>query len=118
MQAFLKSLGIANFSDREVDKIDFTIGIYNGDELVATGSAAGNVLKYVGVCNKGVTTGSRFNAIVGELVNRLFQQQVFHIFVFTKKSILKAFNTLALNSLGTRTSRPFLKWAARTFTTT
>lgn len=108
-QAFLKSLGIANFSDREVDKIDFTIGIYNGDELVATGSAAGNVLKYVGVCNKGVTTGSRFNAIVGELVNRLFQQQVFHIFVFTKKKYSESFQHIGFEQLGDTDVAAFLE---------
>lgn len=106
---FLTSLDITNFNDNEVDKIDFTIGIYDGDDLVATGSAAGNVLKYIGVCNKGVTPGARFNAIVGELVNRLFQQHVFHQFVFTKLKYSESFQHVGFSELTHSDTAAFLE---------
>ncbi|WP_203649863.1 [citrate (pro-3S)-lyase] ligase [Secundilactobacillus yichangensis] len=98
-QDFLTSLNITNFSANEVDQIDYTIGIYNGDDLVATGSVAGNVLKYIGVCNKGVTTGSRFNAIVSELVNRQFANHVYHLFVFTKLKYSDSFQHIGFSEL-------------------
>ena len=44
-QQFLSSLDITNFSDQEVDKIDLTLGLMEDDQLVGTGSLAGNVLK-------------------------------------------------------------------------
>lgn len=98
-QAFLTSLNITNFSPREVDQLDFTIGIYDGEQLVATGSVAGNVLKYVGVCNKNVTAGVRFNLIVSELVNRLFRQNVFHLMVFTKRQYSASFQHVGFSEL-------------------
>lgn len=42
-QAFLTDCGITDFSENEVAKIDETIGIYDGETLVATGSIAGQV---------------------------------------------------------------------------
>ncbi|MED7634198.1 UNVERIFIED_CONTAM: [citrate (pro-3S)-lyase] ligase, partial [Lactobacillus paragasseri] len=50
-QQFLMSLGITNFSPQEVEHIDVTLGLIEDGQLVGTGSLAGNVLKYVGVCN-------------------------------------------------------------------
>ncbi|MTV82020.1 [citrate (pro-3S)-lyase] ligase [Secundilactobacillus folii] len=98
-ERFLTSIGIHNFADKEVDQIDYTIGIYSGDDLVATGSVAGSVLKYIGVCNKGVTTGARFNAIVSELVNRQFANHVFHLMVFTKLKYSESFQHIGFSEL-------------------
>ena len=96
---FLTSLGITDFQSQETAAIDFTLGSYEGDKLVATGSAAGNVLKYIGVCNKGVDQGSRFNTIVSALISRLFQQQVFHLFVFTKLKYSDSFQHVGFHEL-------------------
>lgn len=108
-QIFLKSLDISNFSDKEVEKIDKTLGIYEDDQLVATGSLAGNTLKYVGVCNKGVTQGSRFNTIVNALVNYLFQNKIFHIFVFTKVKYSTSFQHLGFHELARSSEGTFLE---------
>ena len=65
---FLKKLGIKDFSEREVDTIDHTFGLVDEDnKLVGTGSVAGNVLKYIAVCNEDATSGARFNKIVTTL---------------------------------------------------
>ncbi len=96
---FLESLDIHNFSDKEVQKIDTTLAIFSGDDLVATGSLAGNTLKYIGVCNKDVVSGSRFNTIVSALVSREFQQGIFHLFVFTKIKYSASFQHVGFNEL-------------------
>lgn len=108
-QDFLEDLDIHDFSEKEVSAIDTTIGIYNDDELVATGSTAGNVLKYVAVCNKGITQGSRFNKIVGELVNQLFQKKIFHVLVFTKLKYSESFQHVGFTELAHSETAAFLE---------
>ncbi|WP_235805543.1 [citrate (pro-3S)-lyase] ligase [Liquorilactobacillus oeni] len=96
---FLKSLGISDFSEQEVEKIDETIGIYKSSKLLGTGSIAGNVLKYIGVCNEDTVPGSSFNTIVSELINKLAQKGIFHVFVFTKRKYEKSFQYIGFNEL-------------------
>ncbi len=49
MGDLLISLGLHDFSEREIDGIDHTIGLEDEEgNLVGTGSVAGNVLKYIG----------------------------------------------------------------------
>lgn len=109
-QQFLESLGIHNFSDAEVDKIDFTLGLLDEQgQLVGTGSAAGNVLKYIGVCNKEAVPGARFNAIVSALTNRLFQEHRFHLFVFTKARYSASFQHLGFKELAHSDVAAFLE---------
>lgn len=98
-QQFLMSLGITNFSPQEVEHIDVTLGLIEDGQLVGTGSLAGNVLKYVGVCNKNSQPGARFNQIVSALVNRLFQAQIFHMMVFTKAKYSASFQHVGFKEL-------------------
>ncbi|TBX48283.1 [citrate (pro-3S)-lyase] ligase [Lactiplantibacillus paraplantarum] len=98
-QQFLTSLGIPNFSAQEVEQIDVTLGLIEDDQLVGTGSLAGNVLKYVGVCHKNSQPGARFNQIVSALVNRLFQEQIFHMMVFTKAKYSLSFQHVGFKEL-------------------
>lgn len=98
-QQFLTSLGITNFSPQEVEHIDVTLGLIEDGQLVGTGSLAGNVLKYVGVCNKNSQPGARFNQIVSALVNRLFQAQIFHMMVFTKAKYSASFQHVGFKEL-------------------
>lgn len=98
-QQFLSSLDITNFSDQEVDKIDLTLGLMEDNQLVGTGSLAGNVLKYVGVCNRDSQPGARFNQIVSALVSRAFQVQQFHLMVFTKAKYSQSFQHVGFKEL-------------------
>ncbi|AEV94576.1 [citrate (pro-3S)-lyase] ligase [Pediococcus claussenii] len=98
-ESFLTSTGEFNFSDKEVTVIDETIGIYDGNKLVATGSIAGNVLKYIAVCNKYTTQGAYFNLIVSELIARLFQKKITHYFVFTKEQYSASFQHVGFKEL-------------------
>src|SRR5699024_8035934 len=68
----LESLGLNDFSEREVNVIDHTIGLEDEEgNLVGTGSVAGNVLKYIGVKNDADTQGARFNKVVTALTQYL-----------------------------------------------
>lgn len=98
-QGFLLERGIENFSENEINKIDRTIGIFQDDELVATGSIAGNVIKYVAVCDKGSTPGARFNKILSELMNIQAQNGIFHYFVFTKPEYMESFQHIGFTKL-------------------
>lgn len=99
-KTFLKSLGISNFNDSEIETIDITFGLFNdGGDLIATGSTAGNVLKYIGACNKFTAQGSNFNTIVSTLINYLAERGIFHLFVFTKHEYSKSFQHIGFSEL-------------------
>ncbi|RVU73377.1 MULTISPECIES: [citrate (pro-3S)-lyase] ligase [Lactobacillus] len=109
-EAFLASLDIHNFSDRELDQINHTLGLVDEEgKLVGTGSVAGNVLKYVGVCNKGVTSGARFNKIVTALQQYIFNEKIFHSFVFTKAKYSESFQHLNFRELAKTDQAAFLE---------
>lgn len=107
---FLRNLDLHNFSSREVDAIDHTIGLVDEEgKLVGTGSVAGNVLKYVAVCNKGAEPGARFNKVVSALQQYLFNEKIFHIFVFTKAKYSESFQHLNFTELAKTDEAAFLE---------
>ncbi|KRL63678.1 [citrate (pro-3S)-lyase] ligase [Lactobacillus psittaci] len=107
---FLEKLDLHNFSEREVDVIDHTLGLIDEEgNLVGTGSVAGNVLKYIAVCNKDSEPGQRFNKIVTALSQYLFTQQIFHMFVFTKVKYADSFKHLGFNELARTDEAAFLE---------
>lgn len=109
-KTFLEKLGLHDFSNREIDVIDHTLGLVNEDgELVGTGSIAGNVLKYIGVCNEDATSGARFNKIVTALQQYLFNEGVFHSFVFTKEKYSSSFQHLSFSELAHTDQAAFLE---------
>ena len=109
-EAFLKKLDLQNFSPREVDAIDHTIGLIDEDgQLVGTGSVSGNVLKYVAVCNQDSQPGARFNKVVTALQQYLFNEKIFHIFVFTKAKYSESFQHLNFTELAKTDQAAFLE---------
>lgn len=109
-EKFLSNLDLHNFSEREVDVIDHTVGLINEDgELVGTGSVADNILKYVGVCNKDATNGARFNKVVTALQQYLFNEKIFHSFVFTKVKYSSSFQHLGFTELAHSDQAAFLE---------
>ena len=61
---------------------------------------SGNVIKYVATCTKGEqSAGERFNKIITELMNRLAQKGIYHVFVFTKPMYAKSFGYLGFKEL-------------------
>lgn len=91
-------------------QIDKTLGVFNDQhKLVATGSVAGDVLKYVGVCNEESTQGKLFNTIISALMNLLAERHVFHVFVFTKKKYSISFQHVGFKELAHTDSSALLE---------
>lgn len=109
-EELLSSLGLHDFSEREIDVIDHTIGLEdeNGN-LVGTGSVAGNVLKYIGVKNDDAEQGARFNKVVSSLMQYLVNERIFHSFVFTKSKYAESFEHLHFNLLAKTDEAAFLE---------
>ncbi|CAM2829339.1 [citrate (pro-3S)-lyase] ligase [Fructilactobacillus fructivorans] len=108
-KTFLESLGIANFSGDEIDPLDYTIGLFDGDQLVGTGSYSGNILKYIGVSHQHSEDGVYFNKVVSNLLTNLGQHGVFHVFVFTKPMYAKSFEHVGFKELVQSDDTAFLE---------
>lgn len=109
-EELLSSLGLHDFSEREVDVIDHTIGLKDEEgNLVGTGSVAGNVLKYIGVKNDDMAQGARFNKVVSSLMQYLVNERIFHSFVFTKAKYATSFEHLHFNLLAKTDTAAFLE---------
>lgn len=68
--------------------------------MIATGSLANNVIKYVAVCDLGAQSkGARFNKIISELESRLALLDRFHYFVFTKPEYQLSFEYVGFRTL-------------------
>ncbi|MBL3531470.1 [citrate (pro-3S)-lyase] ligase [Companilactobacillus zhachilii] len=76
-----------------LDDITETFGIYEDDELIATGSCFENVLKYLAI-EPEFQGGAVFNKLVSTLINELAAQNIFHVFVFTKPQYKQSFEYL------------------------
>ena len=118
-EQLLTSLGLHDFSEREVNVIDHTIGLVDEDgNLVGTGSVSGNVLKYIGVKNDDAEQGARFNKVVTSLMNYLTQEKIFHSFVFTKAKYAESLNACTSIFWQKPTRQHFLKMVRLIFKTT
>ncbi|GBG95255.1 citrate lyase synthetase [Ligilactobacillus salitolerans] len=99
-QELLISRDISNFSVEEVNNIDETIGLFDNEQhLLATGSIAGNVLKYIAIKAGHEENGAIFNQIVTELTNRLVRRGFTHFFVFTKPEYSHSFKFVGFQEL-------------------
>lgn len=79
-----------------IDDITETIGLYEDDKLIATGSYFENVLKYLAI-DPDYQGGNTFNKLVSTLLNELATQNIFHVFVFTKPQYQASFKYLGFS---------------------
>ncbi|AZZ61167.1 [citrate (pro-3S)-lyase] ligase [Oenococcus sp. UCMA 16435] len=96
-EEFLTEHGINNFGSAEISKVDETIALFEDRRMLATGSLAGNVLKYIAVESEG--SSSEFNTILSQLTNLAAGKGIFHLFVFTKPKYSKAFQFIGFKEL-------------------
>lgn len=108
-QTFLTQMGINDFGANEILAISEVIGIFVDGKLIATGSLAGNVLKYIAASDEAGNSASLFNRIVSELINRLRQRGIFHAFVFTKPQYVKSFEHVGFVTLAQSTNGAVLE---------
>ena len=76
------------------EELDYTVGIYDNDLLVATGSYYHNILKCLVVC-KAFQSENLLTEIIQHLVDRLAEEGEQHYFLYSKPS-----NELIFRSLG------------------
>ncbi|MBP2636339.1 MAG: citC [Firmicutes bacterium] len=78
--------------------VDYTIAVYQEDEMVATGSLAGDVLRNIAVCpnlqGEGLTAD-----VVSRLIQRAGQQGIYHYFIYTKPSAAPMFTALGFKEV-------------------
>ncbi|MBQ9833017.1 MAG: [Clostridia bacterium] len=89
VSAFLESRGLSYENDAEICAV-----IWSDDgKIEATGSLAGNVLKYIAVSESALGTGA-CASIVSELVTRAHNLGRKHLFLYTKKENEAMFSSL------------------------
>lgn len=81
-----------------VNDVEACFGIFEGQQLIATGAYQKNVLKYIAVDHH-YQDGKLFNAIISTLISALAQKGIFHIFVFTKPKYRQSFEFVGFNLL-------------------
>lgn len=96
---FLEKTGITEFSPRETSQVERTFVWEKDGEIMATGSIAGDVLKYIAVCSKVKGHGETFNQLVSKLVNEAATMGRFHLFVFTKPQYVQSFGYVGFHVL-------------------
>lgn len=96
---FLTNQGISGFAQQEIDAIDKTFVWLDNTKIIATGSVAGNVLKYVAIDANYKDNGSMFNQVISRLINEAAQLGRFHLFVFTKPKYIKSFEFVGFKKL-------------------
>ncbi|EKK21006.1 [citrate (pro-3S)-lyase] ligase [Fructilactobacillus florum] len=106
---FLIGLGIQDFSDTEVSQLDQTLGLFSDGQLVATGSAAGNILKYVAVDHTDLESAGYFNRVVSALLTNLSQRGIFHVLVYTKPQYSLSFQRVGFQEIVHSETASFLE---------
>ncbi|MDN5998399.1 MAG: [citrate (pro-3S)-lyase] ligase [Lacticaseibacillus paracasei] len=92
-QALLTTAGLA--ADRQVD---YTVGIFEGETLLATGSLSGNIIKEVAV-TPATQHENLLAQVIQALLDRLDDDGVTHSFVYTKPTTVKFFLSLGFKQL-------------------
>lgn len=88
LEIFLSNQGI------KLDKnLEYTVGIYKSDEIVATGSFFKNTLRCLAVNAEYQGLGI-LNKVVSHLINEQYQRGVTNIFLYTKPGSVRFFNDL------------------------
>lgn len=95
----LKEEGLTAFSKVELAELDFTLGIYLDDELIATASSSTNIIKFVAIKESERAGGSLFNTLISSVISDLATRHIFHVFVFTKPMYSQSFQYLGFKEL-------------------
>lgn len=90
---FLKSGGLHPAEDAT-----YTVGIYDNDELVATGSLSDNIIKYLLVCKR-YQSENLLTQIIVHLIERLHEEDIFHYFVYTAPDKEVIFRSLGFKKI-------------------
>lgn len=97
---FLENQNITGFAKSEINAVDHTYIWQNEkQQIIATGSIAGNILKYIAIAPQYQAAGSMFNIVISYLINQASFLGKFHLFVFTKPQYVKSFEYVGFKLL-------------------
>lgn len=91
-----KLLEVSDLSPDE--QIDYTVGIYDGDRLIATGSLFLNIIKCVAVA-KDYQNKNLLTEIIKALFGKLEEDGIFHSFLYTKAQSTPFFKYLGFSEI-------------------
>lgn len=74
-------------------QVDYTIGIFDGDRLIGTGSTYQNIIKLIAVCGD-YQEQNLLTLLITELSNHLWDSGMTHSFLYTKPENTKHFSSL------------------------
>lgn len=77
-------------SIRTEELVEYTVGVYDGEKLVATGSRYKNVLKCIAVC-KDYTGGEVVSLLISHLMTEIFDAGFERCYVYTKPQSVQSF---------------------------
>ncbi len=89
---------LASFDLTYEEKVDFTIYLEDDDKIIGTVSAFGYIIKCLAVSD-GYQGENLAGKLVGEVINRLAQQGIYHYQVFTKTKYRTVFESLGFTLL-------------------
>ena len=92
-EKMLKDAGI-----RGEEQVEYTVGVYDGDKLVATGSRFKNVLKCIAVCKK-YTGGEVVSLLISHLMSEVFDAGFTSCYVYTKPESVQSFGYLGFKEI-------------------
>lgn len=80
------------------EKVDYTVGIYQEERLIATGSYEKNILKYL-VVDKEFQSENLLTKIVQQLIDQLSEENKRHFFVYTNPSNHPIFQAMGFKEI-------------------
>lgn len=95
VEDFLKARDL--FLEKDVD---YTVGLYDGDKIVGTGSLSGRVLKCIAVDSNYQGQGLS-NKMITHLINEEYYRGNTHLFVFTRPCNVNIFKDMGFNEIAT-----------------
>ena len=78
--------------------VDYTVAFYQNDQIIATGSLAGEILRNIAVSPKLQGEGLTAN-VVSHLIQQAGQRGIYHYFIFTKPSAAAMFLALGFKEI-------------------
>ncbi len=105
---------LANAGLRIDEPVDYTIGIYEKDQLIATGSYQGKIIKCLAVC-KNHQSKNLLTRIITHLIERLREEGENHLFVYTKPENQTIFHSLGFQEILTTQTISFMELGAPSF---
>lgn len=98
-QTYEKWLSLMHRSDLvEGEEVDYTVGIFDGDTLAATGSYHRNIIKYLVVCEP-YQAGNLLAKILNHLLEQMRSDGYSQFFVYTKPTNAIIFKSLGFKSV-------------------